>query len=85
MPSATLAPCVSCLLKGAAWGPPATRSTMEGATSKRIQVLAGHLAVAADGPSERLAAQHTAANQAEQQYSVVLPETLSGNRWVVRR
>ena len=55
---------------------------------KRLEVLRGHLAPGADQgdrAAEGLSAAPTAALQQDGGYSVVLPETLAGNKWVVRR
>lgn len=62
-------------------------------TARRLGVLQAQLAPPALPPSAEssLAAQETAAHACEcdgcgePSYSVVLPETLTGNSWVVRR
>ncbi len=57
---------------------------MQGSSEKRLAVLRGHLG-AVEGPDTSLDRASCSAVDEDQQLSVVLPETLLGNRWVVRR
>lgn len=57
---------------------------MQDASRKRLSVLQGHFG-AAQGPDNSLDRASCSAADEGQQLSVVLPETLLGNRWVVRR
>lgn len=54
--------------------------------ARRVQALAAQLGAPPSSESKTLMMQHTAAQQPdEHQYSVVLPEALTTNQWVVRR
>lgn len=57
---------------------------MQDSSQKRLTVLRGHLGPV-EGPDTSLDRTCCSATDGEQQLSVVLPETLLGNRWVVRR
>jgi hypothetical protein len=57
--------------------------TMQSQQQRRLQVLAGQMAALDVGSQEAVVAEPAAALQ--DGYSVILPETLTGNNWVVRR
>ncbi|KAL4422662.1 hypothetical protein ABPG75_008859 [Micractinium tetrahymenae] len=57
---------------------------MQDTTHKRLAVLRGHLGEV-EGPDTSVASAACSAADGGEQLSVVLPETLLGNRWVVRR